>query len=574
MDDFELEIQRVFLDEAKELLMNSEQCFLSLEKSSEDPAVIAEIFRLAHNLKGSAGAVGFTQLADFAHQLESFLLKIKNKELSINKEIVNLLLASNDHLGQSVDLLKENPGANLGGDALKAKLMEFTQGQAPMASATDPKSVSAHEAPVGSPVAPPAAEILSVIEKNLFVADYERKTNSVKPTVASDESIRVALNKIDELLNSVGELVIYQTVMNQEKTEIESVLARKTIDGMAKIIRDVQGLSMSLRMVPLKQTFQKMQRIVRDTSKELQKEVALEVVGEETEIDKTVLEQLGDPLVHLIRNAVDHGLEEAIDRLAMDKPPVGKIQLAAFQKSGQIVIEIRDDGRGLDPKKLIKKAIEKKILNPEAQLTDAQAYQLIFAPGFSTKEQVTDVSGRGVGMDVVKTNINNLQGDIEIETKLGAGTCFRIILPLTLAILEAMVVRLAEERYVIPLSQIREFFQVRSGDISGVFEKSRVLNLRGSTLPIYSLAELLRRPRRASDTEGVMIIVEGSHGELVAIEVDEIIRQQQVVIKNVGPEIGGFFGITGASILGDGRVAFILDMGELIGKRTSRKQIS
>jgi two-component system chemotaxis sensor kinase CheA len=282
--------------------------------------------------------------------------------------------------------------------------------------------------PVSIPAPAPVAAAVASVAK--------APSSGGKAAAAVDESIRVSLSRIDRLMNNVGELVILQTVMSQQKDTFASPLQQHTVTQMEKIIREVQEISMSLRMVPLKQTFQKMQRIVRDTSQAISKDVELIINGDDTELDKTVLEQIGDPLVHLIRNAVDHGIETPDEREKAGKSRTGHVRLSAQHRGSHVVIEIRDDGKGLDAKKLVAKAIEKGILKPGAVLTDEEAYRLIFAPGFSTKQEVTDISGRGVGMDVVKTNIDSLQGTVELETELGKGSSFRILLPLTLAIVD------------------------------------------------------------------------------------------------------------------------------------------
>jgi len=389
---------------------------------------------------------------------------------------------------------------------------------------------------------------------------------------SQDESIRVSLRRLERLMNNVGELVILQAVLNQQKYQVESVLVQKTIDQLAKITKDIQDISMSLRMVPLKQTFQKMQRIVRDTSMALNKDVRLELVGEETELDKTVLEQIGDPLVHLVRNAVDHGLESTQDRVASGKPAQGVVRLRAYHQGSNIALEVRDDGHGLDAKKLTDKAIERGLLKPGTLLTDDQAHQLIFASGFSTKAQITDISGRGVGMDVVKSNVTALQGEIEVETEKGKGTCFRILLPLTLSIIDGMVVRSGEERYVVPIAQVYESVQPTKDDVHFVTGIGEVLSLRGDNLPLYRLGAVLgRKGAQGTRTisESIAIVIRsGKHP--FSILVDDIIGHQQVVIKRLGNEVQHLKGISGGAILGDGRAALILDFNELVSRGAAK----
>jgi two-component system chemotaxis sensor kinase CheA len=379
-------------------------------------------------------------------------------------------------------------------------------------------------------------------------------------------------------MNNVGELVILQTVLSQHQHLFQSVLVQKTVSQLAKITKEIQEVSMSLRMVPLRQTFQKMQRIVRDTSKALGKEVNLVLGGEDTEIDKTLVDNLNDPLVHLIQNAVDHGIESLEARRAKGKPDVGTLSLTAFHRGNSIVIEVRDDGAGLDAQKLRVKATEKGILKPNQVLTDAQARLLIFAPGFSTKSEVSEISGRGVGMDVVKTNVERLlHGSIEIDTEVGKGTCFRVVLPLTLAIIDGMVASAGDARYIIPLSHVQESIQPKKEDISYVTGMGEILNLRGASLPLYRLSSVLGHAPK-TDGLGIAIVVsrEGAgtsddngsaESSAFSVMVDEILGQQQVVIKQLGREIRNLRGVSGGAILGDGKVALILDLGELVGSK-------
>lgn len=555
MDDFGVEIKIMFLAEAKELLLNAEQCFLNLEKAKDDPDIIDQLFRLAHNLKGSAGAVGFNDLKDFTHGLESLLLKIKHKDLHITAPIIDLLLECNDFLTQVLDVLKDNPDAKHDNPVLMAQIQEYLAGK----KSTAPEALSE---PIDEvPMEPPSNAV--PVEKVTAIAAAPSSTPKKAPV--ADESIRVSLSKVEQLLNSMGELVILQTVIDQQKHHAQSMLMQKTIGQMSKIIKEAQSLSMSLRMVPLKQTFQKMQRIVRDTSNALDKEIEFSFSGEDTELDKTVIEQLSDPLVHLIRNAVDHGVESPEDRRTAGKSVVGRVHLSAAQRGGQIIVEIQDDGKGLDPAKLIKKAKEKGLLQEDAVIDDESAYKLIFAPGFSTKEQVTDVSGRGVGMDVVKNNISLLHGDVEVNTVLGQGTCFRVLLPLTMAIIDSLVVSSEEERYVVPISQVYESLRPKAEDLSTINGVGEVLCLRGQPMPLYRLDRLLKRSMTKSlaAEQGIALVCMDENQKNFAVLVNDIINQQQVVIKNLGQEIKGIPGITGAAILGDGRTSLILDLFEL-----------
>ncbi len=550
-----------FIDDAFELLEKTEQCFLNLEKAHDDPSIIEEILRLAHNFKGSAGAVGFSALAEFTHQLETLLIKVKSGIIPIDPEVISLLLACSDHLNRSVSGLKADYNSDRQDHELLKRVQNRISGVGSPTVATPPSTVE------------PRKELAVEVEKG-------QSTHNVSVVAAQvgapdpDESIRVKLNRIDRLMNNVGELVILQTVMSQTRDQLHSALQRETVGQMEKIIREVQEISMSLRMVPLAQTFNKMQRIVRDTALKLSKNVEFRLSGEDIELEKTVLEQIGDPLVHLLRNAVDHGLESSDVRVRAGKNPAGKIHLGAYQSGAGVVLEITDDGRGLDPKKLRARAVEKGILKESeaAELSDEAAHHLIFAPGFSTKDEVTDVSGRGVGMDVVKTNIEILRGDISIETNLGKGTTFRITLPLSLAVIDGMIVQLGNERYVVPLAQIAETIEIDRSAVSTVAGRDEVIRLRSETVPMTCLNHLFGLSvHRSGGLASAGIVTLNSDKTPHCIVVDRIICQQQIVIKKLGPELNGLPGITGAAILGDGEAVLIVDLLDLLQRRKRRQ---
>jgi two-component system chemotaxis sensor kinase CheA len=338
---------------------------------------------------------------------------------------------------------------------------------------------------------------------------------------------------------------------------------KKTLHQLEKVSKEIQDISMSLRMVPVKPTFQKMQRIVRDTAQALGKDVAIQLVGEETELDKTVLEKINDPLVHLIRNSVDHGIENSDIRTSKGKSAKGKVTLSAFHRSGKLILEVSDDGGGLDPQKLMKKAVEKGILKSGTQLSDKDAFNLIFAPGFSTKEVVTDVSGRGVGMDVVRTNITDLSGEIFIDSVLGKGTTFQIVLPLTLAIIEGMMLTYAGDRYVIPFGHIFETFRPSINDVQWNTGLGHVLMLRGENMPVYRLGDFFGKKSNQKTENMIAAVIRTGHKPF-AILVDDILGHSQVVVKQLGSELKGFKGVSGCTILGDGKPALILEPMDLI----------
>lgn len=569
MEDFELQLRATFLEEALQLLQDCETCFLSLETDPHNSSLIDQIFRLAHSLKGSAGAVGLDQVSKFAHQFESYLLKIKQGTVQVDGSAVSLMLKCNDVLGAMVRDLHAGGRSVIDTMPVERELIEAMAlvVPAPKSAAASPSKAPppaddglvlfAPETPVPAPAPAASAPVH---------APAEGKAAAPAAGAPVDESIRVSLGRLDKLMDNVGELVILQASMSQNRHLCTIPMMQRNITQMDKIIREVQEISMGLRMVPMKQTFQKMQRIVRDTSAQLQKQVNFTVMGEDTEIDKTVLEAINDPLVHLVRNAVDHGLESTEARLAAGKPATGQVWLVARHEGNNIVIEVREDGRGIDLARVRAKAIDNGLVRPDVVLTDEQITNLIFAPGLSTKTVVTDISGRGVGLDVVKTNIARLQGSISVQSVQGKGSTFIIHLPLTLAIIEGMVVRSVDERFVIPMHQIHETLRPGQQDISTIGEKSQTIALRGETLPLFRLDRLLGRPAKTTGApwEAIMLIVRGGKVPPFALQVDDIINQQQIVIKRLGREIRDSVGLSGAAILGDGKAALIIDLVELV----------
>ena len=614
MDELEVELKTCFLDEAAQLLEEIEQSFLTLESDPQNASVLEKIFRLAHNLKGSSKAVGFNELGMFTHEFESYMLKLKRGELPVTPDSVSLLLACNDHIQKWIAAFRTDLSATVDSTALLERIQNAslapTSAQAPadataLSEATpvqadlepiladefaDMKAAVAEleqlvpmqvdsaerQTPASTaevPIAPVSTHSPPIQPQSLAQApqtpSLSQAPEAKAPTAAAptDESIRVSLKRVESLVNTIGELVVLQGVLREQSLHQDLSLLRKTIHQLGKITKEAQDVSMSLRMVPMKPLFQKLQRIVRDTSGALSKKVRYVTEGDESELDKTVLEQLGDPLVHLVRNALDHGIEGPEARMASGKSAEGTLTLRAFHQSGRFVIEIQDDGAGINPDRLMKKAQEKGILKPGATLSKDEAIRLIFHPGFSTKTEVTEVSGRGVGMDVVRTNIEALQGDISIETEVGRGTRFTIKLPLTLAIVDGMVVTSGEQRYIIPLSHVRESVRTSDHPIQKSTSLGEVLLVRGENLPLYRLNKLLGNKRKTQeDSERIAGIIESSIG-CFAAAVDDVLSQQQIVIKKLGAEMNKVKGYSGSAILGDGKPALILELSDFVQTR-------
>jgi len=422
---------------------------------------------------------------------------------------------------------------------------------APAAKPVEPSQAvapSAQAEPVAKPAAKPAA-----------------KTD--KPAAALEAStIRVSVEKVDQLINLVGELVITQAMLAQNSRGLDPVVYQQLVTGLTDLdrnTRDLQEAVMSIRMIPMSTVFSRFPRMLRDLANKLGKKVELVTQGEATELDKGLVEKITDPLTHLVRNSCDHGIEMPEDRLAAGKPEVGTITLAASHQGGSIVIEVRDDGKGLSREKLLKKAREKGIDAPDT-MTDSEVWNLIFAPGFSTAEVVTDVSGRGVGMDVVKKNITSLGGTVEIDSAEGYGMRVSVRLPLTLAIMDGMSVGVGEEVYILPLSSVVESFQVSPDMVKTIGGSGRVVEVRDEYMPVIELEKVFQVPRFDWEhTSAIMVVVEAESGR-VALLVDELLGQQQVVVKNLETNYRKVSDVSGATIMGDGRVALILDVGSLV----------
>ena len=397
----------------------------------------------------------------------------------------------------------------------------------------------------------------------------DKNTASTAPKMASGESgsIRVSTDKIDGLINMVGELVITQSMLGQLGEDMDMSKIEKLRDGLAQLERNTHELQksvMQIRMLPISFAFQRFPRMVRDLQTKLGKQIELKLSGEQTELDKTVMEKIGDPLVHLVRNSVDHGIELPAERVKAGKPEKGVVHLDAYHQGGNIVIEINDDGAGLNKERILEKARSQGVVGADEELTDERIYDLIFQPGFSTAAEVSDVSGRGVGMDVVKRNIRELGGSIEVSSQPGVGSSFKIRLPLTLAILDGQLVRVGNETYIIPLVSIIESLQVKNENVNAIAGQAELYKLREEYIPIMRLYEVFDVDPDSEDlTKGLLVVVEGD-GQRAGVFVDDLLGQQQVVIKSLETNFKRIEGISGATILGDGTVALILDVGGIV----------
>ena len=421
----------------------------------------------------------------------------------------------------------------------------------------DSPGVSPNSAPakVAAPVAP---------------VEVPKPAAAAKPAAEKDEavaSIRVDISKVDRMVNMVGELVITQAMIMQRLKDVPQQYLEGLMQGVNELsrhTRELQESVMAVRMQPVKSVFSRLPRIVRDLSKKLDKQIRLEMKGEATEIDKTVIERLSDPLTHMIRNSLDHGIEMPADRIAKGKDPEGVIFLSADSTGGKIIIEVSDDGQGINRERVLKKAIEKGVVQPDAQLTPEEIDHLIFAAGFSTAEKVTDVSGRGVGMDVVRRNIKDLGGEIQMYNNPGFGSKFVISLPLTLAILDGMVIEVGKEKYIIPISNIIETMCLKQSDVQKVKQGSEVINVRGEFIPIIYLQKVFNVPNVSFNPNKIIVVLVEVARQKMGIVVDDLLGQQQVVVKNLEDNADHVDGVSGATILGDGNVSLILDVAQIL----------
>lgn len=594
MDEFELELKQDFLIESEDLLEAAEISFLNLTAGDNDDNLLNEIFRLAHNLKGTSKAVGFDQLSELTHNAENLILKLKDNVLIVNEDIISVLLEFKDMVADIINTLKQDLNATFEITEMITKINQVSEAKSNEITSEKETSETTNNQVEDIQISEAALESLRERGIDFDLEELKLPNSDPKPieiappsTLSTpkeekkvvisqkiDESIRVNLSRIDAVNNIIGELVILQTTINQRRQEhIQDEISNNSIASMDKLFKVLQELTLSLRMLPLKSTFQKMSRIVRDTSKALNKEVQFNLIGEETEVDKTVLEKIADPLVHIIRNAVDHGLETPEQRSAAGKNSKGTIELMAYHEGNKLIIQITDDGKGIDPAVIKQKAIDKGILNAKTNLSDQDIIQYIFHPGLSTKEAVTDLSGRGVGMDVVKTNIELLGGEVKLMSKVGTGTSLKISLPLTLAIIEGIVIKSSDQKFVLPLAQVHEIVQVKEKDLQQFTNIASLFTLRGDVLPLFDLNQKFNLAPSKKETRTTIVV--RSLSQTFGVLIDDILLQQQIVIKNLGQDIANRTGIMGSAIMSNGLPALILDLQDLFKqniKETNNQQ--
>lgn len=591
---------QVFFEETDEHLATLELLLIGLDLDQPDAETLNGIFRAAHSIKGSSGMFGFDDLTAVTHELETLLDRIRCGQTALHVDMIGVFLEARDVLQRLLDAHRSqvpDPDVPVAAtvERLRAWLSEpvaapaddgfglfddapGTPGASETSAVSDDDFGFFDDAP-GAPDAGPV-EPYGLFDKApgapagtapAAPGEAPKAAPATKPAAApradsESSSIRVSVEKIDSLINLVGELVITQAMLSQLSEDLDPTHFERLQQALAQLehnTRDLQESVMSIRMLPISFIFSRFPRLVHDTSARLGKQVELILQGEHTELDKSVIEKLSDPLTHIVRNSIDHGIETPAERLAAGKPAQGSVKLAASHQGGSVVVEISDDGRGLSRERILAKAREKGLAVHDG-MTDADVWQLIFMPGFSTAEAVTELSGRGVGMDVVRRNIQAMGGRIDIDSAPGMGTRMSIRLPLTLAILDGLIVAVEKVNYVVPLTYIVESLQARADDVRGLAgEESTVIRVRGEYLPLFSLNQLLRIDAQPLPPEQGIVVILESEGKSFALQVDELVGQQQVVIKSLEQNFRRIDGIAGATIMGDGSVALILDVDAL-----------
>lgn len=582
--DTDIDLLEDFVHEAGDHLQQADDCLMRLESSPGDKELINELFRAFHTIKGIAGFLSLEAIQSLAHSTENLLSHAREGKVDLDDQISDILFTAVDSLKKEIETLREAltkcctyiPQDNV--EALISRINQMTKGktechvpigevlmnQGKVTSDQVTKALSDQkqkpEARIGELLVDQGAVSAEEVADALSIQSGKVRNFKVK------EKIKVDTDKLDRLVDVIGELVITEAMVTGDK-ELRTNLNPRTernFRQLDKITRQLQEIGLSMRMVSLKSTFQKMARLIRDLARKGNKEINFITTGEDTELDKSVIEHISDPLMHMVRNSADHGIESFQERVRAGKVEKGTIHLRAYQKGGTICIEVEDDGRGLDSDAILKKAMEKGLVKDSEELSEQEIHQLIFHPGFSTAKEVTDISGRGVGMDVVKRNVEALRGRISIRSQKGSGTVFTIHLPLTLAIMDGMVVTVGEERYIIPTVSIIESYRPLKKDVSTALSRGEMVDSHGQLVPVLHISEIFGiRNAVVNSWEGIVIITEDK-GRRIGLLVDSILGQQQTVIKSIDGGVDSVKGVSGAAIMPDGQVSLIIDVAALI----------
>jgi len=552
-----------FIVEAEDHLSSVESTILD-SGGNYDKESIDLIFRGIHSIKGASSYFNLKEVAETSHLTENLLDEVRSGLRTFDQELTALVLAYVDLQKRLMDGAREAMKAD--GTIVRQAASENYLSDLKNYQIGEGVSTERDESP-----APKASAPLSPVQKRseVITADDGEESGNTKGKADKLEVksfVKVDTQRLDQLIDAIGEMCIYSSMLIQNTRQLfagnEKLI--KTTHQVEKFSRDLQNIGMSMRLIPIRALFQKMSRLVWDTAKKINKEVKFDMEGEDTELDRTIIEKLADPLMHMVRNAIDHGVELPDDRAANGKPRAGHVSLSAYHAGGSIHIRLKDDGRGLDPDKLVKKAIEKGILTEGQKLSKEEAFNLIFAPGFSTAAAVTDISGRGVGMDVVRRNIESMRGRVHIESELGKGSTFTIELPLTLAIIDGIEVTVGRETFIIPTLSVVEFMRPSPSMITRTLDKGETFQFRGKYLPVYRLGDLFRLEHRNNNpTDSILVVVESS-GEQAAIMVDDIIGSYSTVIKSLGEMFAAIQGVAGCAIVSNGDISLILDVRSLL----------
>jgi two-component system chemotaxis sensor kinase CheA len=561
------EILDSFIVETREILERLGQDLMLLEKGNAGGDLLNTIFRAVHTIKGTSSFLGLEQMTELAHVFEDVLNKLRHGESTMDSGKMDVMLEAYDIIKELLRQIEEKNIHRIDLTDIVARLKVI--GQVGGASIGAPAAQSAEPVVQTQPVQAPPQQ-----------ADSPAPAAIAAQTKVADTTIRVDVGRLDGLMDLVGELVLGRNrltqIAHQMMQEHEGIPLAKDLTETSSqidfITTELQMAVMKTRMVPIAKVFNKLPRLVRDLMKETGREIELRIFGEETELDKTIIEELNDPLVHLMRNASDHGIEPGEERRRAGKPEKGTIIVRAEHEGNHIVISVADDGKGMDQEKFKAKAIEKGMIT-EAQareMSRTDAFNLIFAPGFSTAAKVTNVSGRGVGMDVVRTNITKLKGIIEIESEPGKGSRIIIKLPLTLAIIQALLVEVAHETFSVPLESVLEVVRIQTKDITTI-SGGEAVRLRDTVLPLMRLNRVMGAGSNGHTGEWIYVVVVGLAQQRLGVVVDSLLGQKEVVIKSLGSYLGALPGIAGSTILGDGQVIMIIDVGELMKLRAERQ---
>jgi two-component system chemotaxis sensor kinase CheA len=593
-EDADLELIGEFITEGIDLITNAEEALLTLENDPDDMDAVGTVFRAFHTIKGTAAFMELTIISEMAHHAESLLSRVRDREIRYAGGHADLALRSLDMLKELIqsveralggeplskpegydDLMRllENPeqaGISEDFDATTPRIGDILVAQGDVErEKVEEAATSYPDKPIGAAIVKSKAASIEHVGQAIRT---QKRMHGAKQVVQS--SIRVNTDRLDRLIDMMGELVIAHSMVAQDEIMVNGghhELLKKVVHT-SKIVRELQHMGMSMRMIPLKSTFQKMARLVRDLARKVGKNINFVTEGEETEIDRNMVDVVKDPLVHMIRNSVDHGIEMPDVRKKTGKSEYGTVHLSAYHSAGSVVVEIKDDGKGLDREKLLAKARERGVISDGNSLSDREVFNLIFEPGFSTAEVVSDVSGRGVGMDVVKRNIETLRGQVEIQSESGKGSVFKMRLPLTLAIIDGMVIRVGREIYVVPTSSIVRSLRPDPEDLSTVLNHGEMFSLQGKLIPLFRLDSLFAIKGAEQDPAMALVMVIEDDGSQAGLLIDELIGRQQVVIKTLGENMRDIPGISGGAIMPNGRVGLILDIGGLVKFATTRNE--